>query len=125
MNFDDQASLWIGRLHDGLSREEERQLTEWLETDAAHRAAFARLSKMSAALDRAGAGGAANAVLGEVRIRGEYRRFRRRTLAAAAVAASLAIALGFWSGIRVPPGAAPAAPVLTQSDLLRRLPDGS
>jgi transmembrane sensor len=125
MSVDVQAAQWIVRKRNGLAVEEADELARWLEVDDANRDAFERLSMMSDALDRAVQRGAAGAILGEVRLRGEYRRFRQRTLLAAVAVVAIALSAGYWARTKDAAGARLPAPVWAESNSLWKLPDGS
>jgi transmembrane sensor len=92
----DQAAVWLVRLQDGLSVDQERDLGEWLEQNPSHRAMLIELATLWDEL----------AILNElselfpfahkVPVRSRNRLMTRLSIAASIV---LAISIGIWLGV--------------------------
>jgi transmembrane sensor len=122
---DTHAAQWVTRRRAGLDAAGENQLAAWLAADPAHVEAFARLSAMAEALQRARHSGAGRAIAGQLEERARKRRTVRRTLASAGAMALIAGMALWWQGGRPSAVAPRVQPVAQSPDPIRRLPDGS
>lgn len=122
---DTTASRWLVRQRRGLDAPEQRELSDWLGSDASHAAAYSRMAEMADVLQRARTHGATTAILAELAARGRQRRTRRVVATTTLVAAMVISAVGWWNGFN-PEAQRTQAPIAAHNtELIRRLPDGS
>ena len=128
------AAEWVARRDRGLTAEEVKALSEWLDADPRHSAEYARIARSWHKLDSIGAVPGLVAVADAIEARARARRQRRRTWAAAAslaAAAAIVAALGLWRTPHAVRSPSPTGPlkrdyiVLASTARHIALPDGS
>jgi len=123
------AAAWVARQDRGLTAEEVRTVTEWLNANPRHSVEFARIANSWQRLDVIGAVPGLAAMADSLEVRARARRQRRRTwVAAASVAAAIVAAFGLWRSVRSPGSAGPKNGdyiVLASTARHVTMPDGS
>jgi len=123
-SIDAEAAKWVVRCRAGLDEGDRRQMEDWLAARPEHRAAYVRLSAISAVFQRARDEGTATSIVTELRARSRERRMRQRAVGAGTLVI-LGLAVAYWFRPTLNPLGQPTAEVAAPFEPIRRLPDGS